>query len=307
MQLGYENFQEKNPSKRNLSVKIKKITLGILFFCFLSLAAHAGSPVWKVSLGRNHLYLGGTIHILGESDYPLPRAFDAAYDKSQILVFETDIQKSRDPEFQQLFLTKMVYPDNRTLKQLLQPKTFENFKIFTADRGIQVESMDRFKPGLVLMALTLNEVERLGLDGMGVDEFYFIKAGKGGKQMLYLESLEQQISFLETLGLGNEDQMIAYILKDLKTLPHLLTRIKKAWKTGDVPGLESLVLTPLNNDFPELFHSLMVQRNLRWLPRIEAMATTPQVEFVLVGAAHLAGDQGLLALLAAKGFFIENL
>ncbi len=288
-------------------MKLKKTIQAILCFFLLSLSAHAGSPVWKVSQGEHHLYVGGTIHILGKSDYPLPQAFDRAYDNAHTLVFETDIQKSQDPEFSKTFLKKMVYPDNRNLKQLLLADTFQDLRTYTADRGIQVESMLQFKPGLVLLTLTLVEVERMGLAGAGVDEFYFSKAAKGGKGMLHLESLEEQISFLENLGKGDEDQVIAYILKDLETLPRQLTHIKNAWRTGDTPALEQVVLAPLKRDFPQLYHSLFVQRNLHWLPRIEAMIATPGVEFVLVGAAHLAGDQGLLALLKARGFTLENM
>lgn len=288
-------------------MKLKKISQAIICFFLLSLSAHAGSPVWKVSQGQTHLYVGGTIHILGESDYPLPQAFDRAYDNSHTLVFETDIQKSQDPEFSKTFLKKMVYADPQNLKQLIVADTFQDLRTFTAERGIQVESMLQFKPGLVLLTLTLVEVERMGLAGAGVDEFYFSKAVHGGKGIRHLESLEEQISFLENLGKGNEDQVIAYILKDLETLPRQLTHIKNAWRTGDTPGLEQVILAPLKKDFPQLYLSLIVQRNLHWLPLIEAMIASPGVEFVLVGAAHLAGDQGLLTLLETRGFTLENM
>jgi uncharacterized protein YbaP (TraB family) len=288
---------------------IKKLISGIICFFFLVLtapAAHAGSPVWKVSQGNRHLYIGGTIHILGESDYPLPTAFDKAYGKSDTLVFETDIQKSRDPEFTKAFLAKMVYSDNRTLQQLIEPDTFQDFKIFTADRGIPVEAMNKFKPGLVLITLTMIEVERLGVSGTGVDEFYYVKAGKDNKRMLYLESLEEQVSFVENLGKGNENELIAYILKDLENLPSLLNVMKTSWKTGDNQTFDKAVIAPLKKDFPDLYQSIIVQRNLNWLPRIKAMAATPEVEFILVGAAHLAGKNGLLALFRKQGFLIKN-
>ena len=100
--------------------KIKQFCAVTLSFFLLTVAAQAGSPVWKISRGNSHFYLGGTIHILGESDYPLPDAFEAAYKKSDTLVFETDIQKSRDPKFTEKFMARMVYSDNRTLKKLLR-------------------------------------------------------------------------------------------------------------------------------------------------------------------------------------------
>lgn len=292
-------------------LKFKQFCVGTL--CFFLLAgtvqtrtAQAGSPVWKVSRGNSHFYLGGTIHILGKSDYPLPKAFDAAYGKSDTLVFETDIQKSRDPKFTEKFMEKMVYSDNRTLKKLLTPDTFRALTIYAAKRDVPVDALNRFKPGLVLVSLTLLEVERLGVDGIGVDEFFFSKAVKDGKIIQHLESLEDQISFFENMGLGNEDELIAYIIKDMETLPGLLPVIKSTWKTGDVPGLYRAILAPLKNDFPELYRSLFLYRNQKWMPKIQAMAATPEVEFILVGAAHLAGEQGLLGLLKDQGFTITN-
>lgn len=287
-------------------LKFKQFCAGTLCFFLLTGAAQAGSPVWKVSRGDRHFYLGGTIHILGKSDYPLPRAFDAAYDKSDTLVFETDIKKSRDPKFTEKFMAKMVYSDNRTLKKLLTPATFRALTIFAADRDIPVDAMNQFKPGLVLVSLTLLEVERLGVGGIGVDEFFFSKAVKDGKMMHHLESLEEQISFFENMGMGNEDELIAYIIKDLKSLPGLLPVIKSTWKTGDTPGLDKAILAPLKNDFPELYQSLFLERNKKWMPKIQTLAATPEVEFILVGAAHLAGEQGLLALLKTRGFTLTN-
>ncbi len=285
---------------------IKQWSVGVICFFFLTLAAHAGSPVWKVSRGDRHFYLGGTIHILGESDYPLPRAFDTAYAKADTLVFETDIQESQDPKFTEAFMAKMVYPDNQTLEKLLRPVTFQELKRFTADRNIPVEVMNKFKPGLVLITLTLVEVEQLGVAGIGVDEFFFSKAVKDGKILHHLESLEDQVSLFENMGKGKEDELISYILKDLKSLPGLLDVMKTAWKKGDNPGLGRAILVPLKKDFPQLYQSMFVARNQKWMPGILAMAATPEVEFILVGAGHIVGDQGLLSLLRKQGFTITN-
>jgi uncharacterized protein YbaP (TraB family) len=285
---------------------LEKFHIGLVCFFLLTVTAQAGSPVWKVSRGDRHFYLGGTIHILGESDYPLPTSFDAAYGKSSALVFETDIQKSRDPQFSERFMEKMVYSDNRTLKKLLAPATFQALTIFAADRGIPVDALNRFKPGLVLVSLTLIEVQRLGVAGIGVDEFFFSKAVTDSKMIHHLESPEEQMSFFENMGKGNEDEWVAYIIKDLENLPSLLPVIKTAWKTGDVQGLDRAILLPLKKDFPELYQSLFIQRNQKWMPKILTMAATPDIEFILVGAAHLAGEQGLLALLKDHQFTITN-
>ena len=65
-------------------------------------AAQADAPVWKVVKGKNQLFIGGTLHLLSKSDYPLPDAFESAYRQSAMVVFEADMEKMQSPEFQQL-------------------------------------------------------------------------------------------------------------------------------------------------------------------------------------------------------------
>ncbi len=286
---------------------IKQWGMAVLLFFLTVVAAQAGSPIWKISDGNHHLYIGGTIHVLGEADYPLPEEFDRAYADSHTLVFETDIGQMENPEFASQMMSQMVYTDDRTLKNLLRPNTFTDLTRFAGERGIPVEALNQFKPGMVMVFLTLTETQRLGVGGAGVDEFYFKKGKTDGRAMAFLESPMAQIGFLSEIGMDNEDEMIAYILEDVEKLPGLLPVMKQAWKSGDNDLLYRKTLAPLKKDFPELYHSIMVQRNLNWLPQIQKMMTTLEVEFILVGAGHLAGDRGLLELLRKKGFKAKNL
>mgnify|MGYP001415718654 CR=1 FL=1 len=63
----------------------------------------------------------------------------------------------------------------------------------------------------------------------------------------------------------------------------------------------------MKNEAPELYNSLLRQRNLNWIPQIDQMLRDNGTEFVLVGAAHLVGDEGLLKLLEAKGYQVTQL
>ncbi|MEX0963187.1 MAG: TraB/GumN family protein [Pseudohongiellaceae bacterium] len=80
-----------------------------------------------------------------------------------------------------------------------------------------------------------------------------------------------------------------------------------AWRSGDSSGLSKLFVQEMKTEAPELYDSLLYQRNLRWVPQIDQMLQDSNTEFVLVGAAHLVGEGGLLDLLAQKGYEIEQL
>ena len=69
----------------------------------------------------------------------------------------------------------------------------------------------------------------------------------------------------------------------------------------------NLGITPLLKDFPDIYQSLLVDRNNNWLPQIEAMFDSKDTEFVLVGALHLVGKDGLLQRLEAAGYKVTQL
>lgn len=269
-------------------------------------AAQADAPVWKVVKGENQLFIGGTLHLLSKSDYPLPEAFESAYRQSAMVVFEADMEKMQSPEFQQLLQSKVVYTDGRTLKTVLKEATYQALAQNISSRGLTMARFDRLKPGMMAITLTLLELQRLGLIGTGVDEFFNLRARNDRKAIGQLETAEEQLAFLSTMGDGREDDLITHTLRDIQRLPQLMASLKAVWRQGDRSKIKDLAITPIKNDFPKVYDQLLVQRNRDWIPEIEKMMGTKEVEFILVGAAHLVGEEGILAQLAARGYSIQS-
>jgi uncharacterized protein YbaP (TraB family) len=67
------------------------------------------------------------------------------------------------------------------------------------------------------------------------------------------------------------------------------------------------MVTELKTKLPKLYKRLVTDRNSKWLPLIDAYMNTPQTEFILVGAGHLVGPEGIIALLKKKGYMIDKL
>ncbi len=285
-----------------------KRTFCVLFLCCIifNAYAYAKSPVWKISKDGYHLFLGGTIHLLTKSDYPLPRAFETAYNNSMLLVLETDLQKFGAPEFQQEILQSSIYSGEQNITQFLKPSTMLALETHLANRGIPMEPMLKLKPGMLSVTLTVVELKRLGLVGTGVDEFFNLRALNDSKEIKHLETVYEQLEFLSKMGEGIENELIEYTLNDLKDLPKIYGSIKEAWKNGDNSRLQKVALDPWRDRFPKLYNSLLVERNNNWIPQIERMLKTKEVEFVLFGALHLAGEKGILTQLKALGYKIEN-
>ena len=266
----------------------------------------AETSLWRISKGANELFMGGTIHVLSKTDYPLPAAFDAAYKKSAKLVFETDIDASQAPTFAQAMLQRMMLPDDRTLKDTLRPDVYAQLEKFGTTRGIPMVMLEKMRPAMVVITLTFMELQRLGMAGEGVDNYYYQRAKTDKKTLGHLESNEQQLDFMTNMGKGRENDFVLYSLKDLQDIADIMQSLKRAWRNGNSAEMEALSLVSMRQDFPQIYQQLLVERNQRWLPRIESMLNDPGTEMVLVGALHLVGEDGVLHALREKGYRIEQ-
>lgn len=278
---------------------------------FLGFALLIAGPVysetslWRVSKDDAELYIGGTIHLLSTSDYPLPEAFDRVYRKADKLVLEVDLADFSGQQAQIAMMRRLQYVDGATLRDELNAETYAELQRFCLHAGIPIESLQNLKPPLVAISLMMFELHRLGLAEAGVDHFFSAKAKSDNKPVEALESLETQISALEQMGLGQENELILSTLREIQELPALLVELKSAWRSGDLDTLDELGIAPMRSDYPRLYRDLLVDRNNAWVPKIEAMLSTPERELILVGVLHLAGEKGVLQQLCERGYVVE--
>jgi uncharacterized protein YbaP (TraB family) len=267
----------------------------------------AQSSVWKVTRGANTFYLGGTCHVLRASDFPLPGEFDVAFAASGKLFFETDIARMQSPEMMEVIATRGMFTDGTTLEKVLTPAAWKAAQAWCAKSGLPIEQASRMRPWLFTVMMAMTELQKLGISSQGVDMHYFQKAAGAGKKTGELEPFEQHIRFLTELGAGHESEMIAQSIDEIDDMPEKLGTILSAWKSGDLAKLDSLMLQEMRTKYPSIFKALLVDRNKAWLPKLDEMLKTSEVEFVLVGAGHLAGAEGLVAQLRARGCTLEQI
>ncbi len=283
---------------------------GVMLALVLAVSpAFAEAPVWRIEKGGQHIYLGGTVHILKMKDYPLPSAFQQAYDKSDILVLEADIRETKTQEFKELQETEFQYPEGTNLKKVLKPETLKAIEKHLAKYQVRVtEDFYQYKPAMVAMALSsLGMYRQQSLDVGGVDAFFEKRAHRDKKPVVPLETAISQLMLIANDGEGREDEMIMETLEEMNARMYDMFPVKRAWRKGDLSVLDKLMVTPMRVENPETYDSLLVVRNNAWMPKIYAMFHTPQVELVLVGAAHLVGPDGLLEILAKRGYRIQQL
>ena len=278
----------------------------ILLIFFTSGDAFARKSVWKIENDQNVLFLAGTMHLLQEQDYPLPVEFDKAFNAAQLIIFETDTSKLQEPELQQALMSAMLN-SGQNLKQQLTPATWQRLDKHMKTRGMSLQQFNNFKVAMVLVTLTVAEYQLMGFTSPGVDETYYQKALDHKKRIEFLETPQQQIAFLASMGEDTPNKMINYTLDDLADMPQYVSQLKTAWQNGDLNQLEASGLAEMRKEYPGVYETLISQRNKKWMQQIKRYMQTPETEAIYVGALHMAGNDGLIKQLKAQGYKVTQL
>jgi len=274
---------------------------------FLTTTVWAKSTLWKVTSEKGTLYLQGSVHLLKAEDYPLDPAIEKAFAKSSTVFFEVDIGKMNQMSTQQLLLKKALLQKGKTLQSTLNAATFSRLEASCKKSNIPLKQMSAFKPWFIVVALTVFETQKLGFSpDKGLDNYFFKKAVAEKKRTVALETIEFQFNLFDSLSKQNPNDFVNYSLDDLNQLPTIMENLRTAWKSGDFKALEKLINDNINK-YSDLKKTFLTDRNKRWEKVLIKQLQTSETAIVIVGAAHLVGKEGVVELLKAQGYKVEQL
>jgi uncharacterized protein YbaP (TraB family) len=273
----------------------------------LSTPGPSVSSVWEISRDGQTIFLGGSCHILRDTDLPPPAAFDSAFDKSAMLVLEANIGELSDPEAGKKAQVRMALPEGKTLRSTLSGEVYEALELEAQKLGLpSLDAVAQYKVSAAVNVLAFLYMQKHGFINQGIDRHYFDRAQDQEKALDFLETVDFQLELLFGMGEGYEDDYVRYSLTDQENTGKTLDLLVSEWKAGKADAIEAELLT-MRDSWPVIYESMVARRNSGWLPKIEAYLLTGPVEFVLVGLAHLHGPDGLLLQLARKGYAIKQL
>jgi uncharacterized protein YbaP (TraB family) len=284
------------------------ILVSLVIFVRDTLSQSQKSFLWKIQSKTSTVYVLGSLHLAKKEIYPLSQEIENAFDQSDFLVVEANVNDIKKIDIQKL-MECAFYPANDALEKHVSPETFEWVKKETEGLGIPLELLDKQKPWFLAMTLVSLESIKLGLDpNLGIDK-YFLSKAEGKKKILELESLDYQISLLSGFSEKDQELFLIYTLKDLNVMEQEIGRLIQAWVSGDAQAVESILARSVleDNRLSAILEKLIFERNRRMVAKIEDFLRTKETYFVIVGAGHLVGNQGILKLLGGKGYLIEQL
>ncbi len=284
----------------------------LLAFCaglLLQPFARADTPhhtLWRVAGKHNVVYLLGSIHVLRESDYPLPPALLEAYANSKGVVMEIDMAEMQSLAVQQEMMQAASLPEGRTLRDVLGSERFTRAQSLAARIGVPLETFEGFEPWFVAEAISQLQLMQLGFaPSAGVESFFLERAHADGKTTQGLETAHDQIELFEAMPLERQAQYLLASLEESGTLPAQVDAMVAAWRAGDSGWFAKQMQSEFGRD-PRLYQSLLAERNRKWVPKIEALLREDRNYLVIVGTGHLAGRDSVVELLQRDGFTLTQ-
>ncbi|GHV28420.1 hypothetical protein AGMMS4952_12010 [Spirochaetia bacterium] len=298
---------------------MKSICPVVLGFFLITLSSCATAPaakaieessVWQISKGENTVYLGGSVHMVPKKT-KTPGAFNKAFGLSDVAVFEADVLAlEKNPVFIKSLQSKMFLPEGQTLKTVLSGESYQKLSGACTGLGVSITQVEQMKPSMVVNLLSALQLQKYGITETGVDVYYMKLAKKKHKTMLFLESVDFQIDLLLSMFDENIDEYISYSVADLEqdsdAVKTEIENMLHDWIHGRNEYIVELNST-MKADYPSVYDGLLKDRNNTWVPIIEGYLEDAPVEFIIVGLAHIHGEDGLLKQLAEAGYLINPL
>jgi uncharacterized protein len=263
---------------------------------------------WRAEVGQSTLHLLGSVHVAKPDLYPLDARIEDAFGASDVLVLELVLDEAAQLEAAQRMMALGQLPAGKRLNDVVAPETWELLVRRQSERNLPLFGLRGFRPWFVALTVTTQELERQGFSSEhGIDEHFRRAAAERGGRIEPLETLDRQLALFTGLTPEAEEQMLRQTLEDLDGYASELASAFRLWSAGDAAGVDELLVSPMQKEYPELFQQLFVDRNVAMVERMLEMAKVPGHYFVVVGAGHLVGSSGIVALLGARGIQARQL
>ncbi|HLP38484.1 TraB/GumN family protein [Lacibacter sp.] len=282
----------------------KLMTSLLASFLFVSMSFGQSAPksslLWEIT-GKDlkqPSYLFGTIHIICKEDFFLPPIVTEKFTNADQIFLELDMD---DPMMVLKMMQLLQLPKGQTIKQLFGDSAFKTFdEQYKKITGSSAMMFNTFKPFMLMSMLTEKSLSCTARESY--EQTFIAMAAKQKKNIKGLETIEDQVAVFDSIPDSTEIANLKNMVVDFNKGVEEFKKLVAVYKTQDVDSMYRLT-----NQSPELMEAeeeLLVKRNSKWIPIIETNMQQTSC-FFAVGAAHLGGDIGVIALLRKQGYTVK--
>lgn len=266
--------------------------------------------LWRVSDADSSVYLLGSFHLLKKSDYPLSRDVDRAFDDAESVVFEVSQADLEDASVAPRMMALATSDPAASLARAVPESVRAPLERRMRALGLSPEQMGAFEPWFVDVTLVTLLAQRSGYAPEdGLDRHLMARAAAAGKPTSGLETVQQQLATLDGTPLAEQVEQLREFVDEGDGAAAQLDELHRAWRSADVATIERLMRDEMMARTPVTYRRMAVDRNRAWVPQVERMLAQGRGHdaLVVVGALHLIGPDGLVALLRARGYRVERM
>lgn len=244
-------------------------------------------------------YLYGTIHIICKDDFVMTEATKKKFSEAQQVYLELDMD---DPKMIPDMMKGMYMTDGSTIKSLLSEPDYQKVSQFFKDSlKTNIGMMDKMKP-FALASLAIPKM--ISCPNQSYEETFVKMAKEEHKEILGLETVQDQFVAIDKMGMKKQaDLMLVKMIENWSEGKQQLRQMINSYKNQDVEELLNDTKKSKMSD-AQFQEDLLVTRNQNWIPKIQQI-TKEKPTFFAVGAGHLGGKKGVIALLKQAGFTVK--
>ena len=264
--------------------------------------AHTQSLLWKVSGNglEQPSYLFGTIHAACAEDIHVPDSMLTLIESCDRLVLELDLADERLRASMGMIA---FMPNDTMLTDLLSQEEYRRLSDwFKSDLDMSLDRMNNIRP-LFFVGLIMQKAMNCRMTSY--EEVFMNAMTAMNKEIDGIETPEEQLEAFSQISLKAQAGATLQMIDSLPALRTELEKIQRVYDSGDIEALYGVVQNSLV-EYGRYDKQLLSDRNHRWIPRIREMMKNRPV-FIAVGAGHLAGPDGVLALLKKEGYRVAPL
>lgn len=268
--------------------------------------ADENSLLWEIT-GKDLTtpsWLYGTIHLIGKDDFFLTDSTKSFIERSEMVTFEINMEDMTDLSAQLGLLMQAFMEGGKTLKDLLSEEDYKLVQDHFQEIGLPLFMFERIKP-MFLTVMASGDMSPTAMssgDMLSYEMEIMELAQKTKKKMGGLESMEFQMSVFDSIPYDAQAQMLVESIKSTEAGDEEFAKMVELYKNQDIQGMVKM----MGNDegISEYEDLLLNTRNKNWIPVMGEMMQA-QPTFFAVGAGHLGGENGVVALLRKEGYTVK--
>ncbi len=262
--------------------------------------------MWKAASPTTTVYLVGAIHVGDSSMYPLPKEVESAFAAAKVLAVEINIKNADQAKMLGLIQKYGLYTGDDSLSKHLSKDTQAALDDYCTKHNVPRQGMEQLKPWVVAVTFTAMAWQQAGEDpSMGID-VHFLDESKPPQRIDELETMESQLAIFAEATEEEQQSMLAAVLKQGDKIKDLIKRAHAAYSSGDPDALQKVMDEQDDLGSKSLEKKLLDDRNVAMTAKMDEYLKGKEPIFVVVGAAHIIGEKGIVKQLRDKGYKVDQ-